>query len=374
MDASRLLQLMHAQTEELVQIMLDHRGAVVAWMMGAEKVFGRSAEEMAGRTLHCLFTQEDQAAGIPEDELDQARRANKGEDDRWMVRSDGVRFWATGFVHALRDGDGNVVGYTKILRDRTDLRARFEAMRNRAEALAAEDARKVVMLGTLAHELRNPLSAVSNAIELIDRAYPADPRLAYALQILNRQVKYVSTLIEDLLEVVRVRTGKALLHYETIDVAALVVDAVETVDTVIREREQRVETFFPPAPIVMEGDRVRLKQVLVNLLHNAAKFSDRGRQIWVKASIEGDEVLIRVEDSGRGIPAGLLPHVFELLTQATDDDAPREAGLGLGLALVREYVELHGGTVQVRSDGIGRGSEFAVRVPRTPPRDVRGVR
>ncbi|HET8696590.1 MAG TPA: PAS domain-containing sensor histidine kinase [Gammaproteobacteria bacterium] len=365
MDVDVLLRALADQAAEHTLILMDEYGKTVGWMMGSANIFGRSADEMLGRTIHCLFTPEDQAAGVPESELMHARQSGAGEDDRWMMRGDGARFWASGVVYALRDGD-RLIGYAKVLRDRTDVRGQVEALRNRAELLAAEDKRKVLLLGTLAHELRNPLGAISNAAHLIDHAFPGDARLSYALQVLKRQTRYVSALVEDLLETVRVRTGKVQLQYTRFELGDIVADALLSVDSSIRQKNQHVEILRPASPITIEGDRMRLTQVLVNLLGNASKFSGDGTRIFVKWTLEGDEAVIRVEDQGRGIAPALLPSVFDLLSQAGGDDEAARTGLGLGLSIVKEYVEVHGGTVQVRSEGVGRGSEFMVRLPLEP--------
>jgi PAS domain S-box-containing protein len=368
MDANELLKLMYAKNEDLALILLDPNGAVVAWMMGAARVFGRTADTMHGRTLHCLFTAEDQAARVPENELANARGRDIGEDDRWMVRSDGALFWANGFVQCLRSADGEIRGYAKLLRDRTDIRAQIETLRNRAESLANEDRRKVVMFGALAHELRTPFAAIGNAVQLLERARPGDRDLEYPLQILKRQVTYVNSLIDDLQEVVRARTGKAVLHYQALELDSLLADVVQTMRPTLDEKSQHISLLVPPAPTVIEGDPIRLRQVFLNLLQNASKFSDGGRRMFVTCTIEAEEAVVRVEDQGRGISAALLPRVFDVLTQAEQSpgDGQSVHGLGLGLSLVKEYVELHGGSVQVRSEGLGRGSEFTVRLPRRP--------
>jgi two-component system CheB/CheR fusion protein len=363
MDTADLVQRMLAQATEHALILMDPDGRTVGWLMGAKQIFGREADEMLGQTLERLFTDEDRAARTHLAELETARAAGVAEDDRWMLRSDRLTFWASGFVYRLCDDHDRIVGFAKFVRDRTDVRGQVEALRNRAESLAAEDRRKTLVLGTLAHELRNPLGALLNAAQLIDIAYPGDEKLAYALQIVRRQTAYVSKLIEDLLEVVRVRTGKAVLQVEIHDLRALVEESVETVAGDVAARRQRVELLFPLSPIRLEADRIRLRQVFVNLLANASKFSDAGARILVKASIEGGDAVVRIEDQGRGIPANLLPRVFDLLAQATPGERAGSAGLGLGLSIVKEYVELHRGVVQVRSDGLDRGSEFTVRVP-----------
>jgi PAS domain S-box-containing protein len=365
MNADRLVELAFRQVENEALILMDRAGIVVAWTMGAARLFGHSAEYMHGRTLHCLFTPEDQAAQVPENELLNARETGTGEDDRWMVRSDGGRFWAAGFVQCLRSADGDVQGYAKLLRDRTDVRGQVETLRNRAELLADEDRRKVLLFGTLAHELRTPFGAMRNAVDLIEHAYPNDSKLEYALQILKRQTKYVSTLVDDLQELVRARTGKTVLRYEPLRLEDVLAEAVETMRPEIEQREQHVSLLAPPVSIALEGDPMRLGQAFVNLLQNASKFSGNGKPIFVTCTVEGHEAVVRFEDRGRGISAELLPRVFDALTQAEDasTDVSSAAGLGLGLSLVKEYVELHGGSVQVRSEGFDLGTEFTVRLP-----------
>lgn len=251
-----------------------------------------------------------------------------------------------------------------MLRDRTDVRAQIDAHRNRADLLAEEDRRKLLVFGTLAHELRTPLSVVTNAIELIEHAHPNDDELEYPLQLLKRQTAYVDSIIGGLHEVVRSRAGKTVLRCEPIEVNELLRDAVESLRGTTEAKEQRVALIVPLTPVRMEGDSVRLRQVFLNLLQNASKFSDRGEPIFVTCTVEVDEVVVRVEDHGRGISAALLPRVFDALTQA--EPSSQSLGLGIGLTLVKEYVELHGGTVQVRSEGLGRGSEFTVRLPLVP--------
>lgn len=364
METDELLALLHTQSEEEALILLSPDGVVVDWMMGATRIFGRSAEATIGSTLHCLFTAADQATKVPENELATARQTGVGDDDRWMVRSDGALFWASGFVQCLRAPDGSVRGFAKLLRDRTDLRAQIDSHRNRADLLADEDRRKVLVFGTLAHELRSPLSAVSNSIELIEQAHPGDARLLYVIQLLKRQTSYVTSIIDDLQELVASRAGKAILRYGAIRVDELLRDVIETVRSATDAKQQNVSLVVPLTPVRFEGDAVRLRQTFVNLVQNAAKFSGEGTLITVACTVEHDEVVIRVADQGRGIPATLLPRVFDVLTQA--DSPAHSVGLGLGLSLVKEFVELHGGTVQVRSEGLDRGSEFTVRLPLAP--------
>jgi signal transduction histidine kinase len=266
----------------------------------------------------------------------------------------------------LKSPEGKIMGFSKILRDRTDMKEHIDMLRNRTQTLEAENNQKMVMMGTLAHELRNPLGALANAAQLIEIVYPHDRKLAPTIQLIKRQVKYLSTLIEDLLENVRLQTGKVELQTKPTELRDLVSNVIENVCPSIREKQQKVELVLPQTPINLNADPTRLKQVFINLLSNASKFSKETATIWIKAITEGDEVVVRIEDQGRGIPADLLPNLFELFSQGDVlDQHHNYSGLGLGLSIVKQYVELHGGSVQARSEGVGRGSQFIVRLPHT---------
>lgn len=357
------------QGKDHALVLLDKRGLVVGWLMGAAKMFGYEKEEILGQHVERLFTTEDRLRGVPQSELEIGSRYGRQEDDRWLVRKDGVQLWVTGILTCLRDAGGNIAGYSKVLRDRTDLKEQVDRMRNRTLSLEAETRQNTVMLGTLAHELRNPLGVLSNATRLIEMVYPDDNKLAPATQLISRQVKYLSTLIEDLLENARLQTGKVELQVQSVVVHALLTGAVESVVS-IREKQQKVELLLPQSPIELCVDPTRIKQVFVNLLSNASKFSANGATIWIRAITEDDEAVVRVEDQGRGIPADLLPRLFELFSQGVSTDSS-EKSLGLGLSIVRQYVELHGGSVQARSEGLGRGSHFIVRLPLATKNEAR---
>jgi two-component system CheB/CheR fusion protein len=308
---------------------------------------------MVGRNLDVLFTPEDQRHDIPRLERETALKHGVGENDRWMVRKDGLKIFVTGVTNRLCDAAGNPVGFSKILRDRTDIRAQIDNLRNQGAAFEVEDRRKDVLLGTLAHELRTPLGVLSNAAQLIET------------MLIRRQVRYLQSLVEDLLELGRVKAAKVSLQRERVDVRTIIEAALETSSASLRERRQTAEVIVPA--IELEADATRLRQVFVNLISNASKFSPEHAHIWIKGTTEGEEAVLRVVDEGHGIPPDLQPRVFDLFTQGAHGEAGRRAGLGLGLSLVKEYVELHGGRVQVRSEGPGRGSEFIVRLPMTNP-------
>lgn len=362
-DPNALLRLLRDQGKDHALVLLNERGIVIGWLMGASRMFGYEKEEMLGQHVERLFTTEDRLRGVPQSELEIGARYGGQEDDRWLVRKDGVQLWVTGILTCLRDDDGNIAGYSKVLRDRTDLKEQADRMRNRILSLEAEVQQKTVMLGTLAHELRNPLGVLSNATRLIEMVYPDDKKLAPATQLISRQVKYLSALIEDLLENARLQTGKVELQVEPVTLHSILVGAVESVVS-IREKRQKIELLLPQSPIALCVDPTRIKQVFVNLLSNASKFSANDATIWIRAITEDDEAVVRVEDQGRGIPADLLPRLFEIFSQGSSTDSS-EKSLGLGLSIVRQYVELHGGSVQARSEGPGRGSQFIVRLPLT---------
>jgi PAS domain S-box-containing protein len=362
-DSDSLLRLVPQQNKDFALILLDEHGFVIDWLMGAKEIFGYEKAEILGKGVDQLFTPEDRARQVPQGELEIGTKYGQQEDDRWLMRKDGVRFWASGVLTCLKDTEGKTTGFSKILRDRTDMKEHIDLLRNRTRALETENQQKMVMMGTLAHELRNPLGALANAAQLIEIVYPQDKKLVPTTQLIKRQVRYLSTLIEDLLENVRLQTGKVVLQTKPTDLLTLLTSAIESVSPTIREKRQKIELLLPQPPITLNVDPTRLKQVFINLLSNASKFSGETATIWIKAMTEDNELVLRVEDEGRGIPSDLLPHLFELFSQGETNDQHSYSGLGLGLAIVKQYVELHGGSMQARSEGVGRGSQFIVRLP-----------
>jgi signal transduction histidine kinase/CheY-like chemotaxis protein len=223
--------------------------------------------------------------------------------------------------------------------------------------------RRDQFLAMLAHELRNPLAPIRNAVHVFKLIGPADANLSWARDVIDRQVEHLTRIVDDLLDISRITEGKIRLQKEVIDVSAVVARAVETSRPLIDARRQQLEVSFPPSPVRLEADPTRMAQVLANLLNNASKYTDEGGKLWLAAGREGNEVVFRVRDTGMGIPAELLPRVFDLFAQGDRSLARSEGGLGIGLTLVRGLVELHGGRVEAFSAGLGNGSEFVVRLP-----------
>jgi signal transduction histidine kinase len=230
-------------------------------------------------------------------------------------------------------------------------------------ALKEADRHKDEFLAMLAHELRNPLAPIYNAVQLMRRKPLEDPQLAWSRDIIERQVAHLSRLVDDLLDVSRITRGKINLNKESVEISNLISRAVETTHPLIVERAHDLVLDMPEEPLNVLGDPTRLTQALGNVLSNAVKYTERGGRIVIAVRRDGAEVTIRVTDTGEGIPADLLPVIFNLFTQLDRTSGRAQGGLGIGLALVRRLVEMHGGSVTAHSDGVGKGSEFVIRLP-----------
>jgi len=252
--------------------------------------------------------------------------------------------------------------------------------RTRAEqALRETDRRKDEFLAMLAHELRNPLAAIRNSVQLLLRQKDDARTVRSAAEILDRQVGHMVRQVDDLLDVSRISRGKIELRKEQVEVAPIVNHAVETIRPLCESLRHEITVTLPPKPLHVTGDPVRLAQVVGNLLNNACKFTDRGGRIWLTVEDEGGLAVVRVRDTGIGLAAEQLGRVFELFAQVDNSLERARDGLGLGLTLVKKLVEMHNGTVEAHSEGLGRGSEFVVRLPLlrglppAPPRQPSGV-
>jgi PAS domain S-box-containing protein len=362
----QLLALFVEQAREHALIFMDPQGMVLGWCGAAEETFGYRAEEVLGKSIALIFTAGDQARGFDKYELEVAALNSRSEDDRWHVRKDGVHIWGSGSVTAIRDEAGALLGFVKIVRDRTDLRSQVEVLEAQAASLRDSRERTHLFLKTLGHELRNPLGPVRNATHIIEQL-SSDPRVTDAVQILSRQLAVLTRLADDLMDVSRLETGKVELSLKRVDLRGLLRDAVQSVSRAAAAGKLSVETILPESPLFVHVDESRFQQVVLNLLGNAIKYTPEGGSVWVKATADGDEVMVKIEDTGIGIAPEMLPRIFELFTQAHVPTGLVPSGLGVGLAVVRQIVELHGGTVQARSPGVGKGSELTVRIPAPRP-------
>ena len=278
-------------------------------------------------------------------------------EDTFPLRArDGSYRWFLSRAIPIRDATGRVVRWFGT---NTDVTAQLAA----ESALRDADRRKDEFLATLAHELRNPLSPIRNAVQVMRMRSVSDPEAAWALDVVHRQVGHLGRLVDDLLDVSRIGSGRLDLHRRRTEIAAILQSAMESARPLLAERCHRLELSLPDEALPIEADEVRLAQVFTNLLNNSAKYTEPGGNVRLSAARRGDHVEVVVRDDGTGIPADVLPHVFDMFVQADRPIERRAGGLGIGLTLVRRLVELHGGTVAARSDGAGRGTEMRVRLP-----------
>jgi signal transduction histidine kinase/ActR/RegA family two-component response regulator len=278
--------------------------------------------------------------------------------------------WAT--LHSLGPFGGGTVherllllqGFMVIVAVTALLLGAALAERKRAEtALKEAGRRKDEFLATLAHELRNPLAPIRTGIDLMRLGGVHDPKTREVLDMLDRQLQQITRLVDDLLDVSRVTRGKVRLQLQSIDLLAVVARAVEMSQPLLNVHSHQLEVTLPAGSLLLRADPARLAQVFSNLLNNAAKYSEEGGHITLAVTMEDDEAVVRVRDKGHGITNEMLQHIFDLFVQDDRSLTRSDGGLGIGLTLVRSLVEMHGGTVQVDSEGLGKGSEFVVRLP-----------
>ncbi|MDB5958500.1 PAS domain-containing sensor histidine kinase [Ramlibacter sp.] len=365
-QAQRLLQLSLPNLRDYAIVLFDPTGHIVAWLAGAEQIFGYREEEIVGCHSATLFVPEDVELGLDRYELDLARQNSYSEDDRWHLRADGTRIWVTGTVTAVREESGELCGFLKIMRDRTDLRMRSENRSNQLSAVEAAMERTRRFLQTLGHELRNPLAPIRNCTTILMRASD-DPRIHKVAQTIVNQVSVLERIASDLMDVSRLQHRKLELRLSEFDVRALLEEEVAGQAARATAKGLQLECLLPDQPLPVLADPDRIRQAVSNLLTNAIKYTPEGGSIWVKATQEADDILLRVQDTGIGIAPEILPRIFELFTQEPRASDLVPGGLGVGLAIVNQIAELHGGVAQARSGGSGKGSEFMLRIPRWGP-------
>ena len=357
------LKLLLDQAKDYAVILTGADGTVTAWLKGAEHLFGYTSSEAVGQHIELIFCLEDRRTGVPGHELGTAAIVGRAQDDRWHLRKDGSMFWGSGATFPILDAGGRLLGFGKIVRDRTDLRTQIDTVKHRLRQEIEARRRQDLALATLAHELRNPLAPLRTATQVLQRLAPYDEEFLQPLRIIERQTAALQRLLDDMMDRVQLKTGKLRLAVQRSSMQQELEVAMAAVQAGARAKGLEIKPVLPNFDIRLEVDRDRFQQIIVNLLHNAIKFTSPGGTVWVKADAGNGQAVVRIEDTGCGIAPEAQPWIFQLFTQGPHTPAGRTGGLGLGLALVKDLVELHNGTVSVRSEGLGKGSEFTVRLP-----------
>ncbi len=339
--------------------MLDPSGHIVSWNAGAQKNKGYEASEIIGKHFSVFYPPEVAAAGWPAHELEMAVRDGRFEDEGWRVRKDGTRFWASVVITSLIDASGRHRGFAKVTRDLTE--------RRRVTALEDEGRRITTFLAMLGHELRNPLAPISNAVAVLEREKLESRTLRATRDIIGRQLRQLTRLVDDLLDVGRITSGKLHLESMPVRLRDAIQEAIEATRPLIEAKSQVLATDIDGADPWTMGDRARIVQVFCNLLNNASKFTPVGGRIDARLTAAAGTGEFSVRDDGPGIPPQDLQRVFGLFAQVEQDIARPQGGLGLGLSLVQQLVALHGGEVSAFSKGVpGEGAEFVVQLPAVP--------
>ncbi len=462
-------------------LMTDPDGVVTNWNIGAQHILGYSEEEIVGENASKFFTPEDKAKDVPRKELATAAADGRAEDERWHVRRDGSRFWASGIVTPVRDHTGQLIGFSKVMRDMTErnklteerdrffalsmdmlcivhldgrfqrvnpafqkvlgfseeellaasvfallhpddrpatlqqyerlaagqpvpfmenrlrtkeqshrwvawsyfpvpedglafgvgrdmteLRQMHEVLRLRAEELENANRIKDEFLATMSHELRTPLTSIMGWSQLLDSNQLSEKDKKRAVHIIRRNAEAQSKLIEDLLDVSRIITGKLRMEFQPISFAVITDSVLNSLRPAIDTKQLQFNATIDPAAGPILGDPARLHQIVTNLLSNAIKFTPNGGKVEVRLERQDSHVRLEVKDTGVGIAAENLPHIFERFRQVDSSTIRAHGGLGLGLAIVEYLVRQQGGTVCAESEGVGKGATFTVEFPLTP--------
>ena len=359
------------ERQQLLQSTMDNFPTVIAYkdLEGrfldvnhkVEKVLGMSRQAICGLTMHDL---------VPAADADVLRRHDlEVMQTRQAIQAEKVTPLSSGTLHhidtsfPLIDVDGRVYGTGHISHDISGIRLAEQALNAANEQLREADRQKDEFLATLAHELRNPLAPIRSAAEVIRLRNPADEAVQRARTVIERQVLHLTRLVDDLLDISRITRGTVHLRHETLDLCAVVQSAIDSVQSTIEAAGLRLTHQSEHPPIPVRGDATRLVQCVINLLTNAVKFTPTGGAISVRVAREGSTVSVEVSDNGSGIPAGSLERIFELFVQERPSGLHGNSGLGIGLALTRKLVLLHGGSVQAASAGPGQGSTFRIELP-----------
>ncbi|MGV2287592.1 chemotaxis protein CheB [Trinickia sp. YCB016] len=357
---ARLAEIVECSDDGIISTTLD--GVITTWNAGAERIFGLRADEAIDTSLARLMPPAQENG-----EADFQARMRRGERiahvETTIMNRGGRQVHLSVAISPLRNANGAVFGISRVARDISESRRMQEELKAFAAGLAETDRRKNEFLAVLAHELRNPLAPIRNALQILLQSGTHMPADRSAMDIMERQMAQMVRLVDELLDVSRVSRGKIELRRGEVELNSLAHHAAEAARSECEAMRQELVVSVTPEPIYVDGDPVRLLQVIGNLLSNASKFTEGGGRIELHLEREGDHALVRVWDNGIGITEAQLSRIFDMFAQADNSLERTRSGLGIGLTLVKTLVEMHGGAVAVHSAGAGQGSEFVVRLP-----------
>ena len=367
-DLSELFHLLTENVRDYAIFILDTNGCAVTWNVGVKRLLGYDEYEFVGLHFQRLFRPDEQEGA--QREMEKATSGGRSDDERWHVRKDGSELWIAGVLTALRDPDGKLRGFAKIMRDTTaqrqaalereDLLRRELSAREQAErANRAKDD----FLATVSHELRTPLNAILGWASMLATDHLDRAQTRRAVATIERNAKAQAQLVADLLDVSRIVTGKLQLNLEPVSLQQVTQAAIESMHHAAADKEITLSMSTGGTPAPIEGDAARLQQVILNLLSNAIKFTPRGGAISVSIERDEENVELTVRDTGQGISPDALAHIFDRFEQAGSRQTPT-SGLGLGLTIAKHIVEAHRGLIEARSDGQGKGATFVIRLPK----------
>jgi PAS domain S-box-containing protein len=382
-QSTEVFQLLVSAVRDYAIFMLDPEGNIATWNVGAQRIKQYAPAEIIGRHFSTFYTEEDIRDGKPARELAIARAEGSVEDEGWRVRKDGSRFWANVVITAVHDQRGSLRGFAKVTRDISDRKraeetqhalfeqreARLQAEEERRQAEAsyriAQEANRAKdeFLMTLSHELRTPMTSILGWSRMLPALTPDSPAFQEAVAAIATGAQLQARLIDDILDVSRIVSGKLRLEPDMIEVGHVIKQAIDAVTPTASAKEISIRTSLAPDLGHMVADATRLQQVIWNLLSNALKFTPRKGAVQVSARRTASHIQIAVRDTGEGIDLQFLPHIFEPFRQAESPRTRVHGGLGLGLSIVRYITEAHGGTVAAESEGLGKGTTFTVTLP-----------
>lgn len=363
-DEERRFRTLVEQVKDYAIFMTDQNGLATTWNKGVYRVLGFTEEEFIGVDIvSSIFRPEDVAQGVAQAELNEAAKTGSASDDRWMMRKDGTHFWAVGVTTGLHSDKGELIGFMKVMRDQTQHKNLEESLRASATDLAESDRRKTEFLATLGHELRNPLAPICTGLEAM-KLLENDPAAVREIRFtMQRQLQQLIRLIDDLLDISRISHGKMELRKCRVSLQEIIRSAIEAAKPFIDAASHSLTVSAPAESIVLDADPNRIAQVMSNLLNNATKYTPEGGNIRLAVEEDAGYVNVSVQDNGLGIPEELKDTIFEVFTQIDQPLEQGYSGLGIGLTLVKRLVELHGGSIDVSSEGAHKGSTFTVRLP-----------